>query len=143
MIRDAGPQDREGALPLWIGCLADHGTPFDAAAYLGTWDRAVAGQGLGLRLAGPPGAPLGLALHSWGRNTWTGTEDGYLDTLFVAPAARGGGIAAALLDDLLALGRRRGWASVAWHVAADNAGARALYDRRAGPDGYLRYCTRL
>jgi GNAT superfamily N-acetyltransferase len=100
---------------------------------------ALAGQGFGLRVAAPGGAILGFALHAWAPNSWTGLTDGTLDTLFVTEAARGQGLSRALLDDLLALARARGWRTVIWHVAKDNAPARALYDRYAQPDGYLRY----
>ena len=102
MIRDAGPSDRDAVAPLWADCLAAHGAAFDRDAFGRTWDRALAGQGFGLRLAGPPGAPEGFALHASHWNSWTGAPEGSLDTLYVAPA-------------------------------------RALYDRHAQPDGYLRY----
>ncbi len=139
MIRDAEPSDREAVVPLWADCLALHGAPFDRAAFGRTWDRALAGQNYGLRLTGPPGAPLGFALHGWGWNSWAGAEEGSLDTLYVAPRARGQGLAQALLDDLLTLARLRGWRSVVWHVAPGNGPARALYDRYTRPDGYIRY----
>jgi ribosomal protein S18 acetylase RimI-like enzyme len=52
---------------------------------------------------------------------------------------RGEGLGRALVDDLLAIGRARGWQSVFWHVRADNVAARALYNRYAKEDGYCRY----
>jgi GNAT superfamily N-acetyltransferase len=58
------------------------------------------GLGSGLRVAGPPGQPLGMCL----------TDGDEIDLLFVAPAARGTGLAASLLADgesrLLAAGVR-------------------------------------
>jgi ribosomal protein S18 acetylase RimI-like enzyme len=46
-----------------------------------------------------------------------------------------------LLLDLLEIGRSRGWRTVFWHVRADNAVARALYDQHGVEEGYVRYRT--
>ncbi len=139
MIRDAGSQDREATALLWADCLRLHHVEPDPGVFARTWDRALAGEGFGLRVAAPSGTLRGFAFHFWQYNSWTGRLDGCLDTLFVAPQARGKGLATALLDDLLALARERGWGSVFWHVAGTNARARALYDRYTPPDGYVRY----
>jgi ribosomal protein S18 acetylase RimI-like enzyme len=139
VIRDATAGDREALWPLWAECLRLHGATPDPAVFAQSWAMALGGQGYGLRVAAPGEAILGFALHGWHPNSWTGATDGTLDTLFVAEAARGRGVATALLDDLLALARARGWRTVVWHVERDNAPARRLYDRYARPDGYLRY----
>lgn len=139
-LRDARPDDEAAVRPLWEGCLLAHGARPDPGAFARTWALLLDPLApLGLRVAAPDGAVAGFAIHSWAPNTWTGGVDGYLDTLFVAPAARGAGLARALVDDLRTLAARRGWQSVAWHVQAANAPARALYDRYGAPDGYLRY----
>ena len=58
-------------------------------------------------------------------------------------SARGGGVGRALIDDLLALGRARGWARVYWHTDQGNAQARALYDSYVLSDGHIRYRLKL
>jgi ribosomal protein S18 acetylase RimI-like enzyme len=139
VIRDGAPEDRDAVEPLWAECLRLHGIVPEPWVFARTWAFALSGQGFGLRVAEGASGLAGFAFHSWQFNSWTGGTDGSLDTLFVAEAARGTGLGRALLDDLLALGRVRGWRTIFWHVAADNAPARALYERLAEPDSYLRY----
>ena len=139
MIRDPRPEDRDALGPLWADCLRLHGMTADPAALVRTWTLALSGEGFGLRLAEDATGLAGFALHSWQTNSWTGGTDGCLDTLFVRSEARGTGLGGALLDDLLAIGRARGWRTVFWHVAEGNRTARALYDRYSRPDGYLRH----
>ncbi|BBE71123.1 GNAT family N-acetyltransferase [Oharaeibacter diazotrophicus] len=63
----------------------------------------------------------------------------FLDDLFVAPGARGGGVAAALIAGVTAAAKARGWSVVRWITAADNATARALYDRVATETAWVTY----
>lgn len=56
-------------------------------------------------------------------------EDGYVQTIAVAPAAQRRGIGTLLLDDLLSDAQRRGVRSVALEVRTDNTTAQALYAR--------------
>lgn len=51
-----------------------------------------------------------------------------LNDLFVAPAARGGGVGRALLQAAAAQARVRGAASLSLSTALDNAPAQALYE---------------
>ncbi|WP_372840265.1 GNAT family N-acetyltransferase, partial [Phaeovulum sp.] len=74
---------------------------------------------------------------------WTLGPDGYLEDLFVAADVRGQGVGRALIEDLIALGKARGWARLYWMADQGNATARALYDRIAGFDGHIRYRLRL
>jgi ribosomal protein S18 acetylase RimI-like enzyme len=139
MIRHAEAKDRLALQPLWADCLRLHGLVPEPLAFARSWAFALSGQGFGLRVAEGPSGLTGFAFHSWQFNSWTGGTDGSLDTLFVAESARGAGLGRALTEDLLTIGRQRGWLTVFWHVAADNAAAQALYARLAQPDGYLRY----
>lgn len=66
-------------------------------------------------------------------------EDCYLEDMFVAPDARGRGIARALIDDLAALARAKGWRRLYWHADQANAPARRLYDSYVQADGHIRY----
>ncbi|MEO7061015.1 MAG: GNAT family N-acetyltransferase [Lapillicoccus sp.] len=68
------------------------------------------------------------------------TVDGYLDDLFVDPAARGTGAAAALLQAVRHLGADRGWSLVRWLTSETNARARAFYEREgARPLTFVTY----
>ena len=78
----------------------------------------------------PPGSEAGPRLAGYaGLLLSPGSAD--VQTLGVAPAARGRGLGRALLAELLAHARARGASEVLLEVAADNAAAIALY-RSAG-----------
>lgn len=55
----------------------------------------------------------------------------YLEDLWVAPRARGRGVATELIDRLKIVGARQGWRRIYWEPGLDNAPARRLYDRIA------------
>jgi GNAT superfamily N-acetyltransferase len=52
-----------------------------------------------------------------------------MNDLFLTPAARGSGTAAALIDACLERARQHGAGSLTWQTARDNARAQALYER--------------
>lgn len=64
---------------------------------------------------------------------------GFLDDLFVAPAARGRGVGAALIAAVGAEAAARGWTVVRWITAADNAPARRVYDGLAAATPWVTY----
>jgi len=63
----------------------------------------------------------------------TGERAGQLDDLFVSEAARGKGIARALIAHVADIGRRRGWVHLRWLVPEDNAAALRLYEGISEP----------
>ena len=89
-------------------------------------------------LIGPPRAPIGYVVVTFGWSIEFGGMDGFVDEIFIRPGVRGRGIAT---EVLLALPRTLGGAGVkALHleVASDNTTAQRLY-ARAGfrlRDGY-------
>ncbi|WP_299206944.1 GNAT family N-acetyltransferase [uncultured Tateyamaria sp.] len=89
-------------------------------------------------LIGPPRAPIGYVVVTFGWSIEFGGMDGFVDEIFIRPGVRGRGIAT---EVLLALPRALGGAGVkALHleVASDNITAQRLY-ARAGfrlRDGY-------
>ena len=68
---------------------------------------------------------------------------GFLDDLFVDPAARGSGAARALIEAVGAIGRERGWTVFRWITADDNYRARTLYDRVATRTPWITYDMKL
>lgn len=68
-----------------------------------------------------------------------GAEVGFLDDLYVDPAARGRGVGEALIAHVAAVAQQRGWAKVRWLTADDNYRARALYDRVAAKTSWNLY----
>ncbi len=94
-------------------------------------------------VADQDGTVIGLAHYrAFARPLSAGTG-GFLDDLFVDPAARGSGAAEALLQALAAEGRNRGWTVIRWITAEDNYRARGLYDRVADRTKWVTYDIRL
>jgi len=140
MIRDAAPADEAAFRALWDGYLAFYAVTLPPAVTAATWARLLdPASPVQARLAEVEGRVLGFAIHLHHPSTWVLTEDCYLEDLFVATEARGMGLGRALIDDVIARARARGWARVYWHTNAANTRARALYDRYAAADGHLRY----
>ena len=84
-------------------------------------------------------APVGLAHYRSFARPLAAQTGLYLDDLFVAPAARGGGAADALLAHLREVARGRGHSVVRWITQDRNARARAVYDRVAAPIPFVTY----
>ena len=93
----------------------------------------------GLVAADDTGRLLGITHFRPFRRPLSASEGGFLDDLFVDPEARGSGVAQALIDAVAGLGRQRGWTVVRWITAADNARARAVYDRLAVATPWVTY----
>jgi GNAT superfamily N-acetyltransferase len=109
-----------------------------------TWARLIdPASPVKARLALDEGRVIGFAIHLHHPSTWVATEDCYLEDLFVADDARGLGAGRALIDDLIAVARARGWARLYWHTDKANTRARALYDQYVASDGHIRYRIRL
>jgi GNAT superfamily N-acetyltransferase len=85
------------------------------------------------------GRLLGLAHYLLHRSTIMGGPTCYLQDLFTDVAARGRGIASALITAVCEAARREGAARVYWHTHESNATARRLYDRVAERSGFLVY----
>lgn len=85
------------------------------------------------------GDVIGLAHFRAMPRPLTGTTAGFLDDLFVAPAARGTSVGDALLYAVAAVCRKRGWTVLRWITQDDNYRARAVYDRHARRTMWLTY----
>lgn len=64
---------------------------------------------------------------------------GFLDDLFVDPAARGTRVADALIARLCEIGREKGWNVIRWITADDNYRGRGVYDRMATRTMWITY----
>jgi GNAT superfamily N-acetyltransferase len=139
-LRDATPQDKTAFLDLWQQYLAFYKVDLAPEVTAATWARLMdSASPVKARLAVLDGQVQGFAIHMHHPSTWVATEDCYLEDLFVTEAARGHGLGRALIDDLIALARARGWARLYWHTNEANTRARALYDQYIASDGHIRY----
>jgi ribosomal protein S18 acetylase RimI-like enzyme len=91
------------------------------------------------RIAEREGRIAGFSISVLHDSTWTASRICYLEDLFVDPTLRGAGVGRALVQDLIDLGRARGWARLYWHTQANNERARRLYDKFVEADNFVRY----
>lgn len=132
MIRVAGPADAPDVVRLMLAFRAWYGKPADDAARA-QFERMV---GLLLErddteflLAGDgEGGPQAVAQVRYRPSIWTGSEDCWLEDLYVGDAARGTGLGRALVAEVLRRARERGCGRVELDVDVRNAPARALYE---------------
>ncbi len=143
-IRDATPADKAGFLNLWAGYLAFYKVTLAPDVTGATWDRLMDPTSpVKARLALMDGEVQGFAIHLHHPSTWAATEDCYLEDLFVNQTARSHGLGRALIDDLVALARTRGWSRLYWHTDEDDTRARALYEKYVAVDDVVRYRLQL
>jgi GNAT superfamily N-acetyltransferase len=75
------------------------------------------------------GRPVGFATVFWTWSTLSASRVGVMNDLFVAPEARGSGLAEALIAECVERCRARGARSLGWQTAKDNHRAQAVYER--------------
>ena len=140
VIRDPRPGDEAAWRLLWSGYIAFYESEVSEAVTAATWQRLfMPGSGLFGRIAECDGAVAGFTISVVHPGTWALAPRCYLEDLFVDPNMRGRGLGRALIEDLIALARERGWSQIYWHTREGNATARLLYDRFAKADDFVRY----
>ncbi len=75
---------------------------------------------------------VGFATIYWTFSTLSAGRVAVMNDLFVAPAARGTGLAEQLIEACRARAQERGALSLQWRTALDNERAQAVYDRVGG-----------
>jgi GNAT superfamily N-acetyltransferase len=86
-------------------------------------------EGLQLLARDDGGRAIGFATIFWSWSTTHARRIGVMNDLYVAPEARGTGLADALIAACRERCRARGAARLVWQTALDNARAQAVYDR--------------
>ncbi|MDQ3024887.1 MAG: GNAT family N-acetyltransferase [Pseudomonadota bacterium] len=132
------PEDRGPWETLARGYKEFYKTPTSDAEYSAAWKRLLSQDGV-LALGAKSGGELvGIAHFLFHTTVWA-QKVCYLQDLFTAPAARGRGAARALIEAVAASAREQGATRYYWMTQADNAVARALYDKVAAHHGFIRY----
>jgi GNAT superfamily N-acetyltransferase len=86
------------------------------------------------------GRAVAFASVYWSWDTTVAARIGIMNDLFVAPPARGSGLADALIERCMECCRERGAARLEWQTALENHRAQAVYDRAGGVRGsWLSY----
>jgi GNAT superfamily N-acetyltransferase len=143
VVTPLGPADRARWAELWRGYLDFYETQLPTEIYDQTWQRLIAAEsairGLGARLDSPTAPLIGITHYLFHAHAWTPREVCYLQDLFVDPAIRRHGVGAKLIEAVAAIARDRNCLRLYWTTKEDNAIARALYDRIARFNGFIRY----
>ena len=87
------------------------------------------GEGVLLAACDRDGAVVGFAAMSWKWSSLRGAKVGYLEDLYVAPAARGSGLADELIAVCADRARERAAPALMWLTQPHNRRARTVYDR--------------
>jgi GNAT superfamily N-acetyltransferase len=139
-IRDALPGDEADWRRLWAGYLEFYGANVSEAVTANTWRRILdPATPIFARIAERGDRVAGFAVCILHEGSWVVSPICYLEDLFVDPAARGGGVATALIQNLVDLGRARGWSRLYWHTKQDNTTARRVYDRFTPVGDFVKY----
>src|SRR5579875_2408144 len=139
-IRSAQRRDEKAWKALWAEYNAFYGVDIPARVTNRSWTRILDKRSpVFCRVAVDDGAVLGFANAVLHEGTCATRPLCYLEDLYVAPAARKRGIATALIEDLIRLGRAKKWDRIYWHTQESNATARRVYDGFVKADGFVRY----
>lgn len=139
-ITEATAADYAGWLPLWQGYLDfyEHALSPDITAL--TFARALdAAEPLFLLLAKEGEETLGFVTYVLHRSTWAEGYYCYLEDLFVTEAARGRGIARALIEVVAAAATDAGATRLYWVTDAANETAQRLYETVATRTAFVQY----
>lgn len=139
-IRAIDDKDFDIWLPLWKSYQRFYELDIPEYVTLETWKRFLdPAEPMHAALAMVGGQAVGLVHSVYQRSTWTTNDYCYLQDLFVAAEARGGGIGHALIEHVYADARRRRAARVHWLTHESNHKAMQLYDRIADRSGFIQY----
>jgi GNAT superfamily N-acetyltransferase len=134
-------EDHDDWLPLWWAYLEFYETALSTAQTELTFARltGTADAVHGAIARGPDGAAIGFVHWLTHASTWSEGPYCYLEDLYVAPAARGEGTGAALIEHVRAWAEAAGCDKVYWLTQRANRTARRLYDRVAHDTGFVHY----
>jgi GNAT superfamily N-acetyltransferase len=132
------PGDRAEWEALARGYKAFYQTTVPDAGYEVTWGRLLQTDGIHGLGARVDGRLVGITHYLFHTGIWA-RRACYLEDLFVEPAARGQGVARALIEAVAERARSEGAGRLYWLTQEHNATARALYDRVAKYSGFLEY----
>lgn len=132
------PEDYAAWLRLAQGYKTFYETELPQSAYQQTWLRLQRGEGVHALAARVGGQLLGITHYLFHASTWS-ADVCYLQDLFVDEAARGQGVARALIEQVARVAGERGASKLYWLTHQSNSRARRLYDRVASHQGFIRY----
>lgn len=143
-IRIVQPADHPAWLPLWHGYNAFYGrsgiTALPPQTTEVTWTRFFdPREPVHCLVAERGGQLIGLAHYLFHRSTTSVENTCYLQDLFTAPEARGGGVGRALIAAVCQNARAAGSSRLYWQTHETNLTAQRLYDSCAERSGFIVY----
>ena len=143
-IRPVGSDDYDQWLTLWEGYNAFYGrsgpTALPLEITLRTWSRFFDGyEPVHALVAESEGKLIGLTHYIFHRSTISIGPNCYLQDLFTTEAARGKGVARALINEVYEQARVAGSPRVYWQTHETNVTAMKLYDKVAERSGFIVY----
>jgi GNAT superfamily N-acetyltransferase len=139
-IRPLARADRAQWEPLWQGYLAFYETSVPDEVTDLTFARFFHdAEPMHALVAERGGEIVGIVHYIFHRSTWTEGPYCYLQDLFTAKHARGGGVGRKLIEAVYDAAKAQGASRVYWLTQEDNATARLLYDRLAERSGFIQY----
>lgn len=139
-IRPVTPVDLAEWRPLWEGynSFYERAVPADVTAM--TWSRFFdAYEPVHALVAERQGRLIGLVHYLYHRNTAMIAPVCYLQDLFTAREARGGGVGRALIEAVYERAQAAGSPRVYWMTHETNVTAMKLYDGVAERSGFVQY----
>ena len=137
-IRPLEPADRDRWEELFRAYIRFYQRDPDQVAYDRAWREISTDARLHGRGAWLDGRLVGIT-HFLVHPSSSEPDLCYLEDLFTDRAARGRGVASALIGAVRQWARERGCGSVYWQTHESNAAARRLYDEVATFEGYVVY----
>lgn len=131
-------EDRAAWEVLARGYKAFYRSAVPDEGYEQTWQRLRRGAELHGLGAWSDGKLVGIAHYLFHPTFWMG-DSCYLQDLFVEETARGQGVARMLIEKVADVSRERGASRLYWTTQENNTAARALYDKVASFNGFVRY----
>jgi GNAT superfamily N-acetyltransferase len=136
------PADRPAWEELFRGYIAFYGQDHPQSMYDRAWAEFQADTRMHA-LGGWLDGTLAGFTHFFTHPRTTAADVCYLEDLFTAPAARGRGVARALINAVAAWAAEQGCSELYWQTQETNATARRLYDEVAAYQGFIVYTVEL
>lgn len=139
-IRPIAQSDKAQWLPLWQGYQTFYKVAIAESVTDLTWERFFDGVvPVNAFVAEENGQLIGFVHFIYHYSTWTKGPYVYLQDLFTAEAARGKGVATALVDAVYDAAEKAGASRVYWLTHETNATAIKLYEKIADRSGFIQF----
>ena len=143
-VRPIERGDRAEWATLWRGYNDFYERRVPLAVTNATWSRFFdSNEPMHALVAERDGRLIGLVHYIFHRSTSLDGPTCYLQDLFTARKARGGGVGRALIDAVYERAREGGAGRVYWHTHETNETAMRLYDKMAEKTGFVVYAKDL